>query len=291
MDELLNTNEHDEKMKSKKSIYKGSRAIQGIELTFSKPVYSEEDKCDVVVTMDVFTINSKTKVRSPFWLIKPSHLARTFEQISQKRNKPEGEYVDAILEVLTQPFDRRKVPGGPANDPWYTDKEERFNYRVLAGTITLYGIRKDDRASFLLETEKIKSAVEKIITNDTFIEDFTLAAFLETSVKGEDIMDVKNRIIHDYDKDVHMMYKEEGSKLFQLIYKKHHSDIVKFTTWDITLQHDVALDEIFLDEDAVDIGRSLYGLYCEKHKNILMKNPESNERGRNWIPRSQKAKN
>jgi len=291
IDELLDTNEREVKMKTKKAIYKASRAIQGIELIFSKVVYGQDDKCEVALALDVFNINNKTKVRGPFWLVKPGHLGKTFEQMSQKRNRPEGEYVDAVLESLTEPFDRRKVPGGPDNEPWYTDKQERYNYRVLVGTMTLHGIRKNDRASFLAETEKIKNAVEKIITYETFLDDFTLAAFLETSVKGEDIMDVKNRIIDEYDRDVHMMYKEEGSTFFQLIYKKHKREIQNFTKWDVILQHDVALDEIFLDEDAVDIGQRLYGLYCEKYKNVLMKHPDSKERGRNWIPRSQRVRN
>ena len=88
-----------------------------------------------------------------------------------------------------------------------------------------------------------------------------------------------------------MMYKEEGSTFFDRIYKKHKREIQNFTKWDVILQHDVALDEIFLDEDAVDIGQRLYGLYSEKYKNVLMKNPDSKERGRSWIPRSQRVRN
>lgn len=290
IDELLDSNEIEVKKKTKKAVYKASRAIQGIELSFSKVVYGEDDKCEVALALDVFNINNKTKVRGPFWLVKPGHLGKTFEQMAQKRDRPEGDYVDAVLESLTEPFDRRKVPGGPDNEPWYTDKQERYNYRVLVGTMTLHGIRKNDRASFLAETEKIKAAVESILAYETFVDDFTLAVFLKTSVKDEDIDEVKKRLIGTYDRDVHMMYKAEGSTFFDFIYKKNKNDILNFTKWDVIIKHDVALDEIFLDEDAVDIGQRLYGLYCEKYKNVLMKNPDSKERGRSWIPRSQRVR-
>ena len=86
-------------------------------------------------------------------------------------------------------------------------------------------------------------------------------------------------------------YNKEGTAFFSKIWKENKRDIVNFTKWDIPICHDVALDEIFLDDDAVDIGHGLYGLYCEKHKHVLMKTPDSKERGRHWIPRNLKERN
>ena len=182
------------KMQSKKEMFKGSSDLQRNTLHVSPPVYLPEDQTRANFVLNPNVVKGKTNTEVPFWLVKPSHLGKAFEIMSMKSDKPEGEYVEAVLESLRGSYDRRKVPGGPDNSAWYTDKQERYNYRVLSGTITFYGLPKNDRAAFLAETEKVKSAIQKILTYETFIEDFTFSCFLETSARGQDVMHVLEEI-------------------------------------------------------------------------------------------------
>ena len=287
VDDIFDDDIEEEKPVSKKEMYQANKSLRGSCLMTTPPIYSEKENChgkkdcNLGVCLDVFSIHEKTKQHGAYWLVKPSHLAKAFQRMARRRDRPKIDYADELLHALTEVYNRRKVPGDTDNDAWYTDRNGQYNYRVLAGTMTLYGLKENCRDSFLKEIEKLRIALEAIFHHEKFLHEYYFAAYMET--KGEDSNYVKRNLIQNYKKDLDHLYHDTGTTFFKLMYITHKKEFEGFPKWNITIKHDIALDEIFLDSDALDLGYRLYGRFQMKYKKVLMLQPEVKKT--DWIPR------
>ena len=76
------------------------------------------------------------------------------------------------------------------------------------------------------------------------------------------------------------MYKEvpiEGV-MFERVKNDQDGEVKSLRTIPLIMKRDVALDEIFLDEAACNIGYELYGPFHNKHSAVLMKYPTKRNR-------------
>jgi len=273
--------------------YQTTKKQKIIYVHVSKPVWQVDGSCKAVVALD-FTAMTRGKPNTQFFLRADVMKTKFFVDLATPGDDVEGKYVSAILENVVNLYDRRAHPGDQENEPLFTDKNNQFNYRFLAGVLTFHGIDKENKEAFASELDILKEDVESITKNDdTFVQDYVFAAYYHYCHRGQDFREFADMLVQ-YDGDVGKMYQNEvgtRSAMFSRIFdagKNQKSELYDIHTQPIVINQDIALDEIFLDSNAVDLGKELYGLYSEEYQDILMKN--AGTKPRSFIPKFMKKK-
>ena len=259
----------------------------------SKPVWQDDGSCKAIVALD-FTHIRGGKPTTQFLIKADVMKTKFFMDVAAGGDKSDGKYVSAIVQNIVNIHDRRAKPGDQENEPLFTDKHNQYNYRFLAGVITFHGIEKDDKEKFASELDILKGDVESLTTNHpTFVEDYIFAAYYHYCHRDGDFELFADRLV-ECDGNVAEMYKNHAQKesvMFLKIKdaaKNGKGELHDIHTQPVVMNQDIALDEIFLDSYAVDLGQELYGLYSEEYQDILMMNPGT--KSRSFIPKYRQKK-
>ena len=233
-------------------------------------------KC--AVTLDF--VNERGGKLFPMFCVKPEYFARFFEFVYATgcESEFEGKYCSAIMENMANIFSKRAHPGEDRDEPLKTDEQKLYDFRVLSGVFSFYPDEKDDE-HVAKELDEFIDSLKEIISNENFVQDYTLGAWAWIARKNSTVEEIQNEIIA-FDGNIERMYDEDdkAGRMFKHVRSLNKKEVDNLKDVPLVMTRNVALDEIFLDRDACNIGYELYGPFHNKHSGVLMKYPTKRNR-------------